>query len=76
MATMSAADDHSIETEERNWNAATFRNGVLTPIRFAKPKNATELLWRGGATETGPKAFRFTAFWGDDQRYYRAAKKS
>ena len=56
---------------ERDWTAGFLKGGTLTPIAFGRPKGTARLLWRGGATAYDSRAFRFTAFWGDDARTFR-----
>ncbi len=58
--------------EERNWTVGIFREGVLSGITFKRPDGTQRLLWRSGFEQFGPNAFRFTAFYGDDLRQFRA----
>ena len=58
---------------ERDWTAGFLKGGMLTPVVFGRPKGTERLLWRGGATAFGPRAFRFVAFWGDDERTFRVS---
>ena len=67
------SDDDPETRAERDWTAGVLKDGVLTPVTFPKPKGAERLLWQDGATEYGRRAFRFMAFWGDDERTFRVS---
>ena len=60
---------------ERDWTAGVLRDGALVPIDFPRPKGTEGLLWRGGGTAYGPEAFRFSAFYGDDERHFRVSRR-
>jgi hypothetical protein len=60
----------SDETSEEIWAMGIYRAGTLYPISFQRPPKSYDLLWRDTQSFDSEDRIRFSAFIGNDERYY------
>ena len=72
---MMRSQEDAMVSEERDWRCGVFQAGALIPVSFPRPKGTEGLLWRETPYAYGPRGFRFSAFWGDDERCFRVAPR-
>ena len=75
LQSMMKSQEDATVSEERDWRCGVFRAGALVPVSFPRPKETENLLWRETPYAYGPQGFRFSAFWGEDERTFRVAPR-